>query len=111
MAVVKAGHRYFHNNTSGVVYPWAPDLEAVKGLTLFTAQRDGEFDKDMLTKKEVEAEPEAPPAKAKSPRIKTVKYVAEVPVAPAVNTVEVPTASGTATIPAVNLTPSDLADE
>lgn len=108
MAFVKAGHRYYYNNTSGAVYPWSPDLEKVKGLTLFKAPRDGEFDTGMML---ADAAEEVPAVKAKAPRAKTVKYKAEVPQEPSANSVEVPTASGSATIPAVNLTPSDLGDE
>jgi hypothetical protein len=110
MAVVKAGHRYYYNNAYGALYPWSPDLEKVKGLTLFTAPRDGEFNTSMLLVGE--AAPEAPVAKAKPARAKTVKYVAaEAPPAPTQgNTVEVPTASGSATIPAVNLTASEQSD-
>lgn len=109
MAFVKAGHRYYYNNTSGAVYPWSPDLEKIKGLTMFTAPRDGEFDTGMMLAGE--ATEEAPVAKTKASRAKTVKYKAEVPQGPPANSVEVPTASGSATIPAVNLTPSDLGDE
>jgi hypothetical protein len=108
MAFVKAGYRYYYNNTSGVLYPWSPDLEKVKGLTMFTAQYDGEFDTNTMSAKAVE---EAPVTKVKAPRTKTVKYKAEVPQEPSANNIEVPTASGPAMIPAVNLTPSDLGDE
>jgi hypothetical protein len=109
MAFVKAGHRYYYNNTSGAVYPWSPDLEKVKGLTLFLAPRDGEFDIGMM----LAGEPvkEAPAAKPKASRVKPVKYRAEEPQIPPANSVEVPTASGSATIPAVNLTSSDFDDE
>ena len=109
MAFVKAGHRYYYNNMSGAVYPWSPDLEKVKGLTLFKAPRDGEFDTSMMLAGE--AAEEVPVTKTKAPRAKTVKYKAEVPQESPANSVEVPTASGSATIPAVNLTPSDLGDE
>ena len=107
MAFVKAGHRYYYNNTSGALYPWSPDLEKVKGLTMFTAPRDGEFEAAMLQAGETAEEAPVAPKRGlvKTPPLKTVKYVA-----PAVDTVEVPVASGSATVPAVNLTSSDVPD-
>jgi len=115
MAFVKAGHRYYYNNTSGAVYPWSPDLEKVKGLTLFHAPRDGEFDTSMTLAGEAPQEVPAAPKRApvKKAPAKTVRYIgAEAPPVPGEShTVEVPTASGSATIPAVNLTSSDLIDE
>lgn len=113
MSFVKAGHRYYYNNTSGAVYPWSPDLEKVKGLTLFKAPRDGEFEVGMtMTSVAAEEEPVVPKrAPVKKAPLKTVKYVAAEPAEPQGNTVEVPTASGSVTIPAVNLTASDQTDE
>jgi hypothetical protein len=112
MAFVKAGHRYYYNNLTGALYPWSPDLETVKGLTLFTARKDGMFELSMMQPGEKE-QPLKPGPKAK-PKAKTVKYVGtEDPLkeVPSAETATVPTNSGPRTIPAVKLTSSDLDEE
>ena len=108
MALVKAGARYFYNDATGVIYPWSPDLEKIKGLTLFTPRTSGEFNTGMMLAGD---EPPAEAPKVKTTKVtKTVRYKAEAPIAPAVDTVEVPTASGSSRIPAVHLTPSAQSD-
>lgn len=134
MSLVKAGNRYFYNNSTGAVYPWSPDLEKVKGLLQFTPTTDGPFDIAMTLAGDPApaVPPKASPAKtpaqeaalaarAKATKDKQAADAAEALAAKeaadaeaavaAAGTATVNVGGKPATVPAVKMAPTDFAGE